>query len=130
MSLLERLLEHYKKLSGPAINQLSATLRTNYRCVEEILELPSSLFYQSQLIPAARGILPHPKAPYPLIFVCSSLQKVTECVESDTNEIEAQLLISKLIELLDPWPREWRYRRLEDVCVMAISRRQVIKLIV
>ena len=51
---------------------------------------------------------------------------MTECVESDTNEIEAQLLISKLIEFLDPWPREWRSRRLDDVCVMAISRRQVI----
>ena len=125
-SLLERLLEQYEKLSGPDINHLRATLRTNYRCVKEILELPSSLFYQSKLIPAARGILPHPKAPYPLVFVCSSLQKVTKCVESDTSDIEAQILISKLIKFLDPWPKEWRHRRLEDVCVMAISRRQVI----
>ena len=128
MSLLERLLEHYEKLSGPDINHLRATLRTNYRCVKEILELPSSLFYQSKLIPAARGILPHPKAPYPLVFVCSSLQKVTKCVESDTSDIEARILIRKMIELLDPWPREWRYRCLEDVCVMAISRRQVINI--
>ena len=128
-SLLERLLQHYTGLSGTAINQFSAPLRRNYRCTKEILELPSKLFYQSKLIPAARGVFPHPNAPYPLIFVCSSIQKVTSHIESDTSAIEAQLLISKLVEFLHEWPhREWKRRRLEEVCVMAISRRQVTHL--
>ena len=125
-SLLERLLDHYKELNCTAINQLSVPLRRNYRCTKEILELPSKLFYQSKLIPTARGVFPHPNAPYPLIFVCSSIQKVTSHIERDTSDFEAQLLISKLVEFLHEWPhREWKRRRLEDVCVMAISRRQV-----
>ena len=129
-SLLERLLEHYNKLGDTALNQFSAPLRRNYRCTEEVLELPSKLFYQSKLIPAAHGVLPHPNAPYPLVFVCSSIQKVTKCIENDTSGIEAQLLISKLVEFLHEWPhREWKRRRLEDVCVMAISRRQVTQFI-
>ena len=129
-SLLERLLEHYNKLGDTALNQFSAPLRRNYRCTKEVLELPSKLFYQSKLIPAARGVLSHPNAPYPLVFVCSSIQKVTSCIENDTSDTEAQLLISKLVEFLREWPhKEWKRRRLEDVCVMAISRRQVTQFI-
>ena len=120
-SLLQRLCQDYAKLG-----QLShiVKLRTNYRCHKGLLQLSSDLFYcQSKLIPV--GYIPlHPKHRYPLEFICSDVCAMGAGIE-DTNEHEADVLQTELQKLFQSgWPKEWS---LKEVCIMALSRRQVHK---
>ena len=118
-SLLQRLCQDYAKLGQ--LNHI-AKLRTNYRCHKDLLQLSSDLFYcQSKLIPA--GHIPlHPKHKYPLEFICSNVC-ATDAGDEDTNEHEADILLTEMQKLFrSGWHKEWL---LKDVCIMALSRRQV-----
>ena len=118
-SLLQRLCQDYAKLGQ--LNYI-ANLRTNYRCHKDLLQLSSDLFYsQSKLIPAGHiQLLPEHK--YPLEFICSDVHTRGAGAE-DTNEHEADILLTELRKLIQSgWPKKWSKK---DVCIMALSRRQV-----
>ena len=103
-SLLERLFTRYENLGQMTMTH-SATLLTNYRCHPSILMLASSLFYESTLLSRVYRET-HPKAPYPLVFDCTSI----ECDEKSfsncpaENKKEAEMLIKKLISFIQTWP--------------------------
>ena len=116
VSLLERLLKsHGRKLAN-----FIAHLSINHRCHEDILELPSKLFYGSSLIPMSSAVTVH-DAPYPLLFVCSSTADPCPIVE-DTSDNEAKLLVEHFRQL----SRKGDTRTFQrNTCFMALSRRQV-----
>lgn len=123
-SLLERLYERYKVIGPQAISHCSF-LKTNYGCDDEILKLSSRLFYNDGLQPGIPQSPTHPLAPYPLIFVCSSLDPAPRCIMEDTDEQEASTLLQQLARFVDPWPEEWGEMDMATVGIIVSSRRQV-----
>ena len=119
MSLLERLLAAYSEAGGKNADYI-AHLTANYRCHEDILELPSKLFYGSSLCPLASALMV-PGTPYPLLFVCSSVAD-PHLTEEDTNKYEAQLLIEQFRQFCR---RGDSHDFKQGTCFMALSRRQV-----
>ena len=97
LSLLERLQMEYEKIGEPAKDYL-LTLSTNYRCHEDILAIPNQLFY-SGLKSKAQKADPHPKAPFPLLFICSNLTP-NVC----SSEIEADVLLQQVNFFVQHWP--------------------------
>ena len=117
VSLLERLLSLYEKIGDKATIFL-ANLHTNFRCHVDILSFASKLFYASNVKPSieCKKIKSHKEFPFPLVFVCSSKEEINN-FESNVNEHEANLLMSKLKELA-------KYAK-EEICVISSSRGQV-----
>ena len=106
-SILERLYRHYQKLKGnKKCHSNISTLLTNYRCHPSILMLASSLQYECTLLSRSNS-LTHPKAPYPIVFACSSLE-MDRFVNHPPleNEREADLLIAKMLEFIKEWPND------------------------
>ena len=118
-SLLERLLRAYK--AGEESCKRIAHLWTNYRCHKDILELPSQLFYDSSLKPMSVGTT-YLTAPYPLIFVCSSVAS-PHPIADDISGDEAKTLIDQLHKLCSGMGDPQSF--LKETCFMALSRRQV-----
>lgn len=135
VSLLERLLDLYKKkYDNKQLNYHRRSLLTNYRCHPSILMLASSLFYDCTLLSRSKS-QPHPCAPYPIVFQCSSFQQDQLRVSDAYNEHEAKLLMSKLVEFIDSWPQiasrdkkpvHWSK---VHIAVLAGTAQQVIKII-
>ena len=125
MSLLERLEEIYKKAGGKALCYL-AKLVTNYRCHGDIVSLAEKLFYE----PPLKSVVPqhstHPDAPFPLVFVCSSLRP-PEPSESPINDLEAEIIIDQMSKYVSKWPKDSWGARLDpsQMCIMSPSRTQV-----
>ena len=124
-SLLERLHKHYETL-GEVSQQHSISLLTNYRCHSGILMLPSSLFYGSTLQCRVPEDSAHPDAPYPLIFVCSSLDPSVKCIRNDTDEAEVRLLLQQVSKFIKNWPRAWGEADRSRICIMTPSANQVL----
>ena len=98
------------------------TLSTNYRCHEDILAIPHQLFY-SGLKSKARQANPHPKAAYPLLFICSNL---TSGVCSP--EIEARILLEQVGIFIQHWPKHdssWGDYEPKKIAVVTSTRPQV-----
>ncbi len=92
VSLLERLHHQYRQHHS---DKYTASLIRNYRCVPEILLLPSALYYESSLlceVPNCRDNW------YPLQFICSSVEDI--CSSSDSSEAEAEVVVSEVIKYL------------------------------
>ena len=122
LSLLERLQIEYEKIGGPALDYL-VTLSTNYRCHKDILAIPHQLFY-SGLKSKARKADVHPKAPYPLLFICSNL--TTDVCSPET---EAHVLLEQVNFFVQHWPRSssWGdYDLKKKVAVVTSTRPQVL----
>ena len=120
-SILERLFSHYKDVNhGDMTKTHISTLLTNYRCHPSILMLASSLFYECTLISQTTRAT-HPKAPYPLVFACSSIKRDNfyDCLPE--NEMEAILLINKLVEFI----QTWKIPPKEQIGVLASTKQQV-----
>ena len=98
----------------------SSTLLTNYRCHPSILMLASSLFYECTLISESRREA-HPKAPYPLMFACTSLRQGNFRNCKPESEEEAKLLISKMLEYIQSWPTPPS----EPIGLLASTKQQV-----
>ena len=102
-------------------------LNVNYRCHGEIMKILNNLFYKKEIISNPVNAKCHPKAPYPLLFVCSSLSSgpVSSPMESQK---EAHIVLDFLQELvIENWPKaEWGDKNLSDVSVIAASRTQVL----
>lgn len=125
-SLLERLQMEYNKIGGRT-NEYSITLSTNYRCHKHILAIPHQLFY-SRLKSKAYKAIPHPQAPYPLLFVCSNL---TSDVLSSVGDQEARLLLEQVNAFVGQrtWPKEqWGEYDLNSIAVVTATRTQVCKM--
>lgn len=119
-SIMERLYGVYEKLPGGRF--LHAELTTNYRCHHGILMLPSYLFYESTLL--SRSPAPtHPDAPFPLVFVCSSLDD-TKTAREGTDVAEADCILAQMGKYLENWPPNWGGMQ-SAVCVMSSSENQV-----
>lgn len=121
--ILERLYENYKDIGLESRH--TATLLTNYRCHPTILMLSSSLFYENTLLSRSKS-KPHPLAPYPLVFACTSLS--TNSLEKipTTSQEEADLLIDKVIQLYPHWEKEIRDSGcVKTIGVLASSKDQV-----
>lgn len=116
-SLLERIYSCYKATNDPLT---SSTLLTNYRCHPSILMLASSLFYECTLISESRREA-HPKAPYPLMFACTSLKRDNFRNCQPENEEEAKLLINKMLEYIQSWPTP----PTEPIGLLASTKQQV-----
>lgn len=121
LSLLERLQIEYERIGGPARDCL-LTLSTNYRCHKDILAIPHQLFY-SGLKNKSRKADPHPKAPYPLLFLCSNLTS-NVC----SREIEAHILLEQVSIFVQHWPRNnssWGDYEPKKIAVVTSTRPQV-----
>ena len=128
LSLLERLHHTYNSSDHlkDAANSHSATLLTNYRCHRALLSLPSYLFYDSVLLTKAESNAQlHPKAEFPLHFICSSLESISCEVQDNSYESEAEILLEEVVNYVSEWPREWGEKDLTSVCIMTATADQV-----
>jgi len=104
VSLMERLLQVYESgYDKKQLNYHRHSLLTNYRCHTSILMLASSLFYEFTLLSRSNSKA-HPKAPFPLVFQCSSIEQDKQGDSSAENENEARILLEKVLEFLKSWP--------------------------
>ena len=126
VSLLERLHKLYKSL-GEVAKHHHVTLVTNYRCHQEIFSLSGNLFYETLLkLPDNTPPPPaHPRFPYPLVFICSSVDDEVKKVDSNTNEEEIAVIINTIERIIRPWPVQWGAPDLRQLCIMSPTRSQV-----
>ena len=111
----------YEKIGGPAKDYL-ITLSTNYRCHKDIIAIPHQLFY-SGLKSKALNANPHPKAPYPLLFVCSNLTS-----EVCSPELEAKVILDQVNFVVKHWPKNdssWGDYDLHKTSIITSTRKQV-----
>ena len=125
VSLLERLEKHYQQVGGAAMDYL-VRLVTNYRCHGDILSLAEELFYKSSLKSEVPADSTHPEAPFPLIFVCSSISP-PQPGENPVNELEARVVIEQLSKYAPGWPQDRWGENFDpsQICIMSPSRSQV-----
>ena len=132
VSLLERLQKTYTNEKFLEFSSKhSASLITNFRCHHALLSLPSNLFYDSALISSAKSATQlHPKANFPLHFICSSLaDDVLEIVESK-HELEATLLLMEALKYVSEWPTlEWGEKHLQKICIITATADQVMTIV-
>ena len=116
VSLLQRLHKQYQHFGEPAV-QYIVSLNCNYRCQAELLELPSTLFYDSAL-ESCGDTKCCSSIQYPLLFICSSFDNSIPTSPESLNE--ALLILHEVKELLKY--KEWCTN---DVCIMTASLNQV-----
>ena len=118
-SLLERLQILYKEYGDLAIEHF-ISFNTNYRCHKDLVKIPDDLFYDSKIQSRPHDASPHPKALFPLIFVCSSATADVKC------DVEAQLLLEQVQHfVMSHWPESWGKKDLYDICLATASQYQV-----
>ena len=128
LSLLERLHQTYNSSDRlkNASHSHSATLLNNYRCHRALLSLPSYLFYDSALLTKAESNAQlHPKAGFPLHFICSSLESIKCEVQDNSYVNEAEILVEEVVNYVSEWPREWGNKDLSSICIMTATADQV-----
>ena len=126
VSLLERLFKTFQKFGDVTQSKQCVRLLTNYRSHKDILSISSDLFYDCTLKTVVPNCISHPDAPYPLVFVCSSLDNTIKRVESGTNEYEATVLLDQMLKFLLPWPtQQWGQKNLRTICLITPTRHQV-----
>ena len=116
VSLLQRLHKQYQHFGKPAV-QYIVSLNCNYRCQAELLELPSTLFYDSGLV-SCSDTKRHSSIQYPLVFICSSFDNSISSSPESSNE--ALLILHEVKEVL-----KYRKWSTDDVCIMTASLNQV-----
>ena len=91
--------------------------------------LPSSMFYGSTLQCCVSDAMAHPNAPFPLVFVCSSIEQTTAANSKDKDEREAAVLVEEVNKYCKTsWPT-LVWGEVNDppgkVCMMTPSSTQV-----
>ena len=91
--------------------------------------LSSSLFYEHTLLCRSTS-KPHPLAPYPLVFACTSLDECSLKNHLAVDKKEADLLIEKVLEFHHHWMDHWdelqkAAGRVLSIGVLASTREQV-----
>ena len=90
--------------------------------------LPSSLFYGSTLQCNVSDGMAHPNAPFPIVFVCSSIENLSTANCKDKDEKEATTLVNEVKKYIwDSWPAVWGERANPPgrACIMTPSATQV-----
>lgn len=124
ISLLERLHARYTS-NGEVAKYHWATLLTNYRNREEILTLPSILFYNGTVECRGKRRL-HPDTHFPLLFVCSSVDESAHSTENDKYPHEAEVVLQEVMRYTVPWPgKEWGPKDVNEICILTPTRNQV-----
>ena len=123
-SLLERLLCQYNV--SPSFKRMISCLDHCHRCHQEILSLSAHLFYNTVLkIPENEPSLNHPKFPYPLLFVCSSINE-NEMSKTTKNYDEAKVVLEYAELIAANWSKHiWGGQYHLDMCAMSSTRSQV-----
>ena len=126
VSLLERLHKCYQRLGAIAMSY-HASLVTNYRSRSEILSLTGELFYDLQLrISNDQEPPTHPEYPYPLVFICSSVEEATGEVADNKDLTEVKITVRTLARIIESWPEKlWGRLIPSSLCIMSPSRTQV-----
>ena len=125
VSLLERLQKRYEMM-GVVAKPYCATLVTNYRCHEKIVELAEKLFYKTSLMCSVNSNSTHPDAPFPLCFICSSVDDRMKYVRNAKNYKEAEIALLEAANLAETWPVDgWGPKNLSEACFMSTARSQV-----
>ena len=125
VSLLERLHKYYGGLGGAA-KCYCATLVTNYRCHSAILSLAERLFYKMSLRCGVAHSQTHPDAPFPLLFVCSSIVDTVQSVKCNTNMNEAKIVLKEVAKYAEKWPvHGWGPKDLTQTSFISPTRSQV-----
>lgn len=111
---MERLYEQYTGIDEA--KSYCVTLSNNYRCLPEILQLSSDLFYKSSLVPCAK--VPRIKE-YALHF--RSREAVSVAALADCESIkEADIIVKEVEQLIFD-----DYIDTTNICIMCSSQRQV-----
>lgn len=124
MSLFQRLQSHYQNLGIVATKNI-ATLSANYRCHEDILSLVGGLFYNNALHWAVSEQPPstHPKYKYPLVFICSDVNRYT--TSGDNNSIEAAIIVERAISIAKSVPTSWPKPLMPHIFIVSPCEEQV-----
>ena len=123
-SLFERLQNLYKKTPHMS-SHCCASLLTNYRCHKEIVQFSSSLFYEQCLQCQVPDRVAHPAAPFPMLFVCSSVDENVQLISDNKNEHEAGIVLEQVARFVRNWPVEWDEKDLNKICIVTNTRSQV-----
>lgn len=68
----------------------------------------------------------HPFAPFPLQFVCSSIDTLSNSSLQGRDEIEAEILLEQVKKYVSAWPHHlWGKKNLETICILTPSADQV-----
>ena len=122
-SLLMRLCSHYN--ANGITDTHSALLLTNYRCHASIVTLSSSLYYEHTLLPRSKNRI-HPRAPYPLVFIATSLEEkdiFSDVPAQDYKEVD--VLLNEVLLFLKSWPSDLQFRKHPTIGILASTKKQV-----
>ncbi len=86
--------------------------------------LASTLFYDSTL-ESRSTVQTHPRAPYPIVFYCSTLECNPSYISTATNEQEARLVVNEAVQFAQMWPGDVHQGEKPSVVLMAGSDAQV-----
>ena len=98
---------------------------TNYRCHASIVTLSSSLYYEHTLLPRSKNRT-HPRAPYPLVFIATSLEDnviFSDVPAQDYKEVD--VLLNEVLLFLKTWPSDWQFRKHPTIGILASTKEQV-----
>lgn len=124
LSLLERLQRCYANSGAPAAVCYTSSLNTNYRSHRAILKLAEELFYKIPMTCTVPESSTHPSTPYPLIFVCSSIDEAVTAVSQAYNEGEALITLQQVVDLMRSWPVGGPTSP-QELCLVSPHRSQV-----
>ena len=125
VSVLERLYDLYQKVGGAA-KPYCAHLSTNFRCHLKILNLARQIAYKMPLQCKVPDHSAHPKAKFPLQFMCSSLDVAVQATDSSVNRAEAKVVLEEASRFFMDWPaHNWGKRDLSQICFLSPCRGQV-----
>ena len=119
-SLLVRLYDMY-----PAMSKWKVLLLQNYRSYDDIVEVPSHLFYQDTLIANMRR--PPSLAQYSVVFYgVHGQEEIADEPPSFLNRGEAAEVSDRVEELINLWPIDvWGEANPARICVLAPFAPQV-----
>ncbi|CAI8034252.1 Probable helicase with zinc finger domain [Geodia barretti] len=125
VSLLERLYDLYQDL-GDVAKPYCAHLSTNFRCHSAILNLARQVAYKTTLRCNVPDLSAHPDAPFPLLFVCTSLDHNVKETKDSLSKVEVNAALNKASQIFMKWPDStWGKRDLREICFLSPCRGQV-----
>jgi serine/threonine protein kinase len=125
VSLLERLYDLYQEL-GDVAKPYCAHLSTNFRCHSAILNLARQVAYKTTLRCNVPDLSAHPDAPFPLLFVCTSLDHNVKETKDSLSKVEVNAALNEASRIFMKWPDStWGKRDLREICFLSPCRGQV-----